>query len=422
MKKQRNVHGGETRKGAFPGKKYAALALCVSLWMAGGSVASAKDLYLDENNQPKYVSGSKPEGATVESSGTTLTVTGGNWNSWYIFGCKNDSAPLSNYILNINNITNVNYVYGAYAETKAERNEVTLNGRNIQANNVYGGYVKGSGVATCNKVNLENGATVKGDVYGGCPESEGSATYNEVTLDDATANANVYGGRTTGDGTSTGNVVTLKNGATVKVDVYGGRTGYGTATYNKVMLKNGATVEKNVYGGYAGGNGNTQNNEVTLDSSTVEGNVYGGYVQGGGNNKKATDNTVTLNSATVTGNVYGGLSNSASGGDSVTGNTLNLSGANTAKSIANFDTVNIVSAKWGTPALIQGGDIGTVNSISTEGIAFSGTNAIAAGGTTPLIQGGMGGYDQTKVTGSTYTLGTTLQGEGHAVVDENNLM
>ncbi|MBQ4422300.1 MAG: hypothetical protein II880_04360, partial [Schwartzia sp.] len=40
MKKNHNAHGG-TRKGASHRRKELALALCVSLWMAGGSVAAA---------------------------------------------------------------------------------------------------------------------------------------------------------------------------------------------------------------------------------------------------------------------------------------------------------------------------------------------------------------------------------------------
>ena len=50
-----NVYG-ETRKGTLPhiqnvtGRKAAALALCVSLWMAGGSVAGATEVTVENVN------------------------------------------------------------------------------------------------------------------------------------------------------------------------------------------------------------------------------------------------------------------------------------------------------------------------------------------------------------------------------------
>ena len=45
MKKHHDVHGG-TRKSAFRRRKELALALCVSLWMAGGGVAGAENIYI----------------------------------------------------------------------------------------------------------------------------------------------------------------------------------------------------------------------------------------------------------------------------------------------------------------------------------------------------------------------------------------
>ena len=93
MKKTHNVRGG-TRKGTFlTKKKAAALALCVSLWIAGGGVASTaaarKALYLIGEGDYVTISPSSgyPEGATVTvtDNNDTLNVNGGTWSDWYSF-------------------------------------------------------------------------------------------------------------------------------------------------------------------------------------------------------------------------------------------------------------------------------------------------------------------------------------------------
>ena len=105
MKKMQNVREG-TRKGAFRRKKELALALCVSLWMAGGGVAGATEyLYLnaDDNNTITPTSGwvTTP---TWDSTAQTLSVTGGDWSTdWTNF--KAGSNQNRNYKLNLSNAT-----------------------------------------------------------------------------------------------------------------------------------------------------------------------------------------------------------------------------------------------------------------------------------------------------------------------------
>ena len=215
------------------------------------------------------------------------------------------------------------------------------------------------------------------------------------------------------DGNVTNNIVTI-NGTVIKA-VYGGESDRGYDVMGNQVTVTG-TVGANVYGGYTGGgSGTATGNSVTVNGGTISMNVYGGYSTQG----SATGNTVTLNDAKITLDVYGG-DNLSGTGERVTGNTLNLSGVNSAQSIGNFDTVNIKSAVWGTPALKLTGNIGTVNNINTDGITFSGIDAVNAADETPLIQGGMTDYAGT-ITGTTYKVGSTLQGKGHAERDGANL-
>ena len=93
MKKTHNVQRNGTRKGGFRRKKELALALCVSLWIAGGGVASTaaarKALYLTGEGDYVTISPSSgyPEGATVTvtDNNDTLNVNGGTWSDWYSF-------------------------------------------------------------------------------------------------------------------------------------------------------------------------------------------------------------------------------------------------------------------------------------------------------------------------------------------------
>ena len=231
-----------------------------------------------------------------------------------------------------------------------------------------------------------------------------SGVKGTFSAEGGNTNSNTVSGNTV-DGT---NIET--NGA-----IRGGISMNNQAYSNTVLLKN-STV-----GSVSGSEGGTgaNNSSVTLENTIVNENVYGGGTFSG----TATGNTVALTNSTITGSIYGGYNNmnSNSATDLVTGNTLNLSGVNTAQSIANFDTVNIKSAVWGTPALTLTGNIETVNNINTSGIVFSNLDALKeVGENTILIQGGMTGYGGT-ITGTTYKVGSTLQGEGYAELDGGNL-
>ena len=115
--KHRNVRGGGDACLKFASsaknKKYAALALCVSLWMAGGSVEAVERLYLnaDADGNPIAATDDYPVGVTApEKTGDKeLTVKGSNpnaldrWNSWYIYGGRGNGA-IDGYSLILENV------------------------------------------------------------------------------------------------------------------------------------------------------------------------------------------------------------------------------------------------------------------------------------------------------------------------------
>ena len=351
MKKHHDVHGG-TRKSAFRRRKELALALCVSLWMAGGGVAGAENIYIDENatiQGDAYGATGAVVNSALDTTTTpatkTLSVTGGDWqNSWRIFGGYNSSidhpAPLHGYTLMLKGVLNPTDVYGAYTMR---------------------GYV---GTEKKNVLRITGGTKVAANAYGGWSNT-GAAANNEVSVTGSESEvvANVYGGYSNGSGTVSGNSVTIENGATVTGSVYGGEAG-GVVSGNFVILRNGAKVNVNVYGGYC-----RQNKEVSGNSVTME------------------------NGATVTGDVYGG-NRGGNSADVVMGNTLNLSGTSNSVGgiVKNFATINITDAAWGTPVLtltgngiVSNGD-GTKTKIDASTLTFAKPEAIANGKTMNLIE------------------------------------
>ncbi|WP_407398098.1 hypothetical protein, partial [Anaerovibrio sp.] len=204
--------------------------------------------------------------------------------------------------------------------------------------------------------------------------------------------------------------------------ITGGRTDSGNISGYSVELKDVVSGEAygqwlDVNGAYTG-NGNANGNRVKLVNSIVK-NVYGSHC----NNGEAQNNIVTLENSTVYSYLYGGLGAILN----VTGNTLNLYGANSAYEVANFETINIKEAKWGTPALRLTGPDGIKNTngtrptINTVDINFSNLNELPVKGTyTILIQNKMANYPTNNIAYGRYTVGTTLEGTGTASVADGD--
>ena len=203
--------------------------------------------------------------------------------------------------------------------------------------------------------------------------------------------------------------------------IKGGNKDSGDISGYKVRLEN--VVSSESYGkwleveGAFTNNGTATGNFVELVNSKVA-SVTGGVSY----NSSATGNTVTLENSTVFRFVQGG----SGVGDQITGNTLNLYGANTVgdMGVSEFQTINIKSAKWGTPALTLKGYKGIENNptIDTRNISFTNLAALPVVGTsTTLIKNKMTGYTGEILSGK-YTVGTTLEGTGTASISGSDLI
>ena len=220
--------------------KSTALALAVSLWIAGGGVASATDTVINED---------------------------------YYGTLYDNDDDSSNNTLTVNNAT----VYGS----------------------VNGG-VSSSADVTGNTVTL-NGATVMEGVCGGSA-IQGTVKGNTVIATNSKINNLVYGGFVE-SGTATGNTVTLK-GTTVNGTVFGGSTPTGGDAMNNTVRLINTTINGDVFGGYQySGSGNVTNNSIRLINTTISGDVFGGYKNVGAGDV-VTGNTLNLLGAnTVQGDV-----------------------------------------------------------------------------------------------------------------------
>ena len=221
-------------------KAQAALALAVSLWMAGGGVASAGsivDVYInaDDNTQPIQHEDHFTQDGTdyptsvteppTKNSNTQFIVTGDwskgplNDNDWYFYGGYSAAATdVAGYSLVLDH-AKVARAYGGYSvQGKATGNRVTLT--DSDADYVYGGYTGNAsntgGDASHNEVRLTR--STAGYVAGGVfYDGTNNATYNKVYLTDSTVNGPVFGGEKANGGGDlvTGNELYLSGANTV---------------------------------------------------------------------------------------------------------------------------------------------------------------------------------------------------------------
>lgn len=169
-----------------------ALALAVSLWIGGTGVAMAGGhVYLNADNNVEYDQATQPPaGATVASSGKMLTITGGDWSGWNIFGGKS-SGDCTGYTLMLNGIRTTSgggAVYGGLSSNntqyKATSNTIILNGCQFKGS-VYG--------------SVSASTPIGGDYHGD----------STVSLTDSTITDDVYGGMSSNYYIITGNTLNL---------------------------------------------------------------------------------------------------------------------------------------------------------------------------------------------------------------------
>ena len=364
-------------------KAQAALALAVSLWMAGGSLASAQTTTIaEDHNGNVYGNNNGMDWATYTggSNDNTVIMTGGN-------------VQLGG--------SNVEVLGAKVTTEEASGNQVTVSGGKITNGSELAGAAAYDVAATLtnNTVTVTGSANIQADIDGAMT-ANGTADSNHVIIEGGTVNkdsgtGHICGGRSNGGGNATNNTVTISGGTVTARVIVGGSANGGIATGNTVTVSSDVTAG-DVFGGYtARGTGAVTGNIVTLNGAKVTGNVYGGYTMNGSG--AVTGNSVTLNGAKVTGDVYGGGTQTGTG-NLVTGNTLNLSGVNNTVSgkVQNFQTINFENVTWGTPVLTLDGDgvvqnaNGTWAAIDASKLKFDNPETIANGKTMNLITGPVG--------------------------------
>ena len=327
-----------------------ALAIALSLSMAGGGVAWAEDV--TEQSKTIYSTDTAAAttsyilnrtGSTVDSAaGTGVTFTVENGGKVYLV-----TSYKSGNIIKIKEGGEV---------TTALRGGINNNSITVEgtAKNVAGGYIRqdttfsGLGImgndVTNNTVTVKGNAVITGNELIGGNSYSGNVTKNTIVINGGTVNVtNVYGGYSSSGNaggvdivngntvTKQGNTVTI-SGGTVSGNVYGGYVGYvgsgsSSAQNNKVSISGTSTIgssdkSSTIYGGRAVKN--ATNNTVNINLTTngkIRGNVYGGWVNN--NSPVAKDNSVTVDAGEISGDVYGGF---ALIGGSVEGNSVSMKG------------------------------------------------------------------------------------------------
>ena len=218
------------------------------------------------------------------------------------------------------------------------------------------------------------GDTVNYEVWGGIGY-DCDVVGNIVTVSDGTVSY-VYGG-TSISANSTGNIVIVSDGFVNWIE--GGRGDFGSSSGNKVTIT-GGTIG-GVVGGFSIGNptpgtpSNSTGNEVTITGGSVSGNVEGGRIHYG----DAINNTVNISGNPafhVNTIIRGGIS--TDGRDGFTGNTLNLTTSVSVWEVENFENYEFV-----IPASVGNGD--ALITVTANPTNISGTSmdikGIAAGST-----------------------------------------
>jgi hypothetical protein len=221
---------------------------------------------------------------------------------------------------------------------------------------IYGGKLKGKGIAAGNKVTLRNvRAENNGDVGGGWVLKIGAAIENEVEINGGRWKFGAISGGSVGEGRVEGNRVILNDVRVGHRPVHGGVCGGGTVTGNTVTLR-GAEIGGDVSGGCVTGIGGTATgNEVNIEGNVrIGGTLYGGCIRGkhfSAGERGHVRVTITDPNTGRTFNVRPSpeqIEERSNGGcyvrigDAVTGNTLNLRHCFLrVETVKNFEYINL---------------------------------------------------------------------------------
>ncbi len=391
MKKKHNAHGG-TRKGASH-KKELALALCVSLWMAGGSVAAARgSLYINANTQQVTTESADPPvvpSPAVGSTATnkTLTVTGGDWSgdSWSIYGGYSITQSVSGYNLILDGVTGVNQVRGAKSSTGS---------------------------------------------------FDGTATNSSVTLIDSTIN-NILGGESNNGAMDqvTGNTLYLYGANTVKVypNGAGGYTGGVVQNFETIHIKSATwgtpvLTLKGVLGWASGIRANDGGSTTTINAADLKLSAPEAVAVGA-----STKLIECTGDATITAELASNTMMQAYTFSPVTGVTVNaaLKGSLALTGTALTYTATENKANKLTFADVEWKDSGALMTrpanitfagadVDTSNINFTNIKSLEANKKMTLVSDF--GDTVGTITGTKYKVGSTLEGEGKASLVGNDLI
>lgn len=249
-------------------KTYKILAYCamsaIFVGTINGGVASAEDETAtaeDSNNTVEVTSNTITRNGEVQNhNGTlsrvdagsisngnanhnTLTIRGGNFNSFVNGGYSSAKGDTNYNLLTIYDGTFKSWVEGGWATTgNANYNTVIINGGTFE-------YI------------VDGGYTVTGN-----------ANYNTVTINNGTFNDRIYGGYVASSGEAIGNVINI-HGGTFNGSIY---SGTGTTVSDNVI---------NIYGSpdlsnaslYAAWGGNSSNNSINIYTKDITAKSIGGF-------------------------------------------------------------------------------------------------------------------------------------------------
>ncbi|SHK40212.1 hypothetical protein SAMN05216582_103136 [Selenomonas ruminantium] len=452
------VFRGGTRSGDQR-KVSAALALAVAIYLSGGSLALAAEtsgasgssssssssgtgaqknvVILKDADNKVTITAIAPDGATLNpvantTGVTSLTITGGTWDGWYVMGGGySTAADVDGYSLTLDGVkssgSNIAFITGGWSSNSTVSNNVlTLQGDTSVT--VTQGIIGGLGQNTNNnKVNIAGGTvnvshytTTLSGLVGGLSYG-GDAKGNGVMISAGKVESNAIAGGYAQEGT--GNTVSENaafiTGGTVGASsptalVGGFATGDSTTVQGNDAALFGGTLTGGVVGGAAMGSGATVTNNTakvaggtfTGGSNSYTGSYIPGAIVGGAayNGASATGNTVLLVGGTISGYVMGGVANAASGSiaaSTASGNTVEISGT--------ASTLDLSSAR------IYGSAIYSAGSISTTGAGGNNTLKLASQGVSAYnihnFQNIVVDFSQLSATPMlTLTMGETLLG------------
>ncbi len=369
MKKTHNVQRNGTRKGGFRRKKELALALCVALWLAGGSVEGAKALYIDSSGAAHPASGYPGATVTVTDNNKTLNVSGGKWGTeWTRFKAGNNK--LSGYTLNMSNAT-------------FKCDGVTLYGSDYTNNGGIKPIQNNAVVISDSK--FTDKATVYG-AYGRYEGGSGTSQYNELI----------------------GNTVTIAGSAAKGTNFLKAATIY--AAYDKASSE---LVDNN----------KAYNNTVNLYGTTAMENVS---LFGWGSSTDRMyihrDNELHLGGTRTTEQIVPGVALAPWQGYALdnAGNFTTVN--NTVKQVDRFNKIVLHQVNWSTTVPVLKATSGFTNSgaldISAMTFANADTFNAVTSGTMTLLEGAASNFSALKLSynDATKTNPATLNGTNQGVV------